>query len=96
VTSADIVEKKLILEQTNSEAEKIVNSNHNNYGDTNIHTNIKWYSTFMDVAINKGMTWISTEASRVDSLIIRGMLTLEKLDEFTVRRNVLTAFNSDK
>jgi protein disulfide-isomerase A6 len=51
-----------------------------------------WYSKFMNVIIKKGDDWIAKEHERVKGLLDGGNLSGEKVDEFTVRTNVLNAF----
>jgi len=54
--------------------------------------NLAWYAKFMSVIIKKGDGWVATEQARVQGLIDGGNLSAEKVDEFTVRTNVLSAF----
>jgi len=55
----------------------------------------KWYSKFMTVIIKKGASWLATETERVSNLLKSGSLSADKVDEFTVRKNVLKAFASE-
>jgi len=52
----------------------------------------QWYSKFMSVIIKKGDSWVETERARVKGLIDGGNLAADKVDEFIVRTNVLSAF----
>jgi len=54
--------------------------------------NTSWYSKFMRVIIKKGDDWVAKEKTRLDGLLEGSALTGEKIDEFTVRKNVLQAF----
>jgi len=54
--------------------------------------NATWYGKFMRVIIKKGVDWIAKEKSRVEGLIDGGAMSGEKIDEFTIRQNVLKAF----
>jgi len=54
--------------------------------------NHAWYAKFMTVIIKKGEDWVATEQARVKGLLDGGNLSADKIDEFTVRTNVLTAF----
>jgi len=51
-----------------------------------------WYGKFMRVVLKKGIDWIEKEKSRVEGLLEGGAISGEKHDEFTVRQNVLKAF----
>lgn len=53
----------------------------------------KWYAKFMSVIVKKGAGWVATETERVANLLKSGSLSSDKVDEFTVRRNVLKAFS---
>jgi len=52
-----------------------------------------WYGKFMRVVLKKGIDWIEKEKSRVEGLLEGGAISGEKHDEFTVRQNVLKAFD---
>lgn len=54
--------------------------------------NHAWYAKFMSVIIKKGEDWVATEQARVKGLLDGGNLSADKIDEFTVRTNVLSAF----
>eukprot|EP01123_Difflugia_compressa_P005751 TRINITY_DN17875_c1_g1_i1.p1 TRINITY_DN17875_c1_g1~~TRINITY_DN17875_c1_g1_i1.p1 ORF type:complete len:349 (+),score=80.65 TRINITY_DN17875_c1_g1_i1:1056-2102(+) len=51
-----------------------------------------WYAKFMKVIIKKGDDWIAKEQERVDGLLNGGAVSVEKVDEFTIRLNILKAF----
>jgi len=51
-----------------------------------------WYPKFMSVIIKKGDDWVAKEHERVKGMLDGGNLSGEKVDEFTVRTNVLNAF----
>jgi len=51
-----------------------------------------WYTKFMTVIQKKGDDWIEKEHERVKGMLDGGNLSSEKIDEFTVRTNVLNAF----
>jgi protein disulfide-isomerase A6 len=53
-----------------------------------------WYGKFMKVILKKGVEWIEKEKARVEALLEGGSMSGEKLDEFTVRKNVLGAFEN--
>jgi len=54
-----------------------------------------WYAKFMKVIIKKGIDWVKAEKTRVENLLEGGSMSGEKLDEFTVRKNVLSAFHEE-
>jgi len=54
--------------------------------------NADWYGKFMRVIIKKGDDWIAKEKARLDGLLEGGAVSGEKIDEFTIRKNVLQAF----
>jgi len=54
--------------------------------------NASWYGKFMRVIIKKGEDWLEKEKIRVEGLLEGGAMSGEKLDEFTIRQNVLKAF----
>jgi len=54
--------------------------------------NAEWYPKFMNVIIKKGDDWVSKEQERLKGMIDGGNLSGEKVDEFTIRINVLSAF----
>jgi len=60
--------------------------------DKTASANYQWYSKFMSVIIKKGDAWVETEKARVKGLIDGGNLAADKVDEFIVRTNVLSAF----
>jgi len=53
-----------------------------------------WYPKFMNVIIKKGDDWIAKEQERVKGILDGGNLSVEKVDEFSVRTNILSAFQS--
>jgi protein disulfide-isomerase A6 len=53
-----------------------------------------WYAKFMNVIIKKGDDWIAKEQERVKGMLDGGNLSVEKVDEFSVRTNILSAFQS--
>jgi protein disulfide-isomerase-like protein len=56
------------------------------------HKHGEWYSKFMSVIIKKGDDWVAKEQERVKGMLDGGNLSGEKVDEFTIRTNVLNAF----
>jgi len=52
----------------------------------------EWYTKFMGVIIKKGDDWIAKEHERVKGMLDGGNLSGDKVDEFTIRTNVLNAF----
>jgi len=71
-----------------SQAETLAKSNKNS----------EWYPKFMNVIIKKGDDWIAKEHDRLKGMLDGGDLSGDKIDEFTIRTNVLNAFqvNTDK
>jgi len=59
------------------------------------HKNLEWYEKFMSVIAKRGVEWLQTEKTRVKGLLEGGSLSSDKVDEFTIRQNVLAAFSSD-
>jgi len=59
-----------------------------NLGDQNA----VWYGKFMRVILKKGDDWVEKEKTRIEGLLEGGAVSDEKIDEFTVRKNVLQAF----
>jgi len=55
--------------------------------------NAVWYSKFMKVISKKGDDWVSTEATRLSGLLDGDNISADKVDEFTIRKNVLAAFS---
>jgi len=55
--------------------------------------NYEWYGKFMRVSLKRGDEFLSKEKERVSTLLSSGGVESSKLDEFTVRLNVLNAFN---
>jgi protein disulfide-isomerase-like protein len=53
-----------------------------------------WYSKFMNVIVKKGEDWVAKEQERVKGMLDGGALSVEKVDEFTIRTNILSAFQS--
>jgi len=53
-----------------------------------------WYAKFMAVIVKKGDDWVSKEQERVKGILDSGSLSVEKVDEFTIRTNILSAFKS--
>jgi len=60
------------------------------------HPHSAWYAKFMKVIIKKGVDWLHKEKARVEGLLEGGSMSGEKLDEFTVRKNVLNAFHNNE
>jgi protein disulfide-isomerase-like protein len=60
--------------------------------------NAEWYPKFMNVIIKKGEDWVAKEQERLKGMLDGDALSGEKIDEFTIRTNVLNAFqiNRDK
>uniref|UniRef100_A0A6B2L8M8 protein disulfide-isomerase n=1 Tax=Arcella intermedia TaxID=1963864 RepID=A0A6B2L8M8_9EUKA len=54
--------------------------------------NASWYAKFMKVILKKGDDWVGLEKTRVDGLLDGGSISGDKVDEFTVRKNILEAF----
>jgi protein disulfide-isomerase-like protein len=54
--------------------------------------NAEWYPKFMNVIIKKGEDWVAKEQERLKGMLDGGDLSGEKVDEFTIRTNVLNAF----
>jgi len=52
----------------------------------------EWYGKFMNVISKKGEEWVGTETKRVAGLLDGDSLSAAKVDEFTIRKNVLSAF----
>jgi len=50
----------------------------------------------MKVIIKKGVDWLHKEKARVEGLLEGGSMSGEKLNEFTVRKNVLNAFHNNE
>jgi len=78
--AASAVERAAILASTETAAS----------ASSNPHAN--WYAKFMSVILKKGDDWIAKEQERVKGILDGGNLSGEKIDEFTVRTNVLNAF----
>jgi len=55
-----------------------------------------WYPKFMKVILKKGVDWIAKEKARLEGLLEGGAISGEKADEFTIRKNVLAAFEEEK
>jgi len=53
-----------------------------------------WYSKFMGVIVKKGDDWVAKEQERVKGMLDGGNLSVEKVDEFSIRTNILSAFQS--
>jgi len=53
-----------------------------------------WYAKFMNVIVKKGDDWVAKEQERVKGMLDGGALSVEKVDEFTIRTNILSAFQS--
>jgi len=67
-----------------SQAESLAASSSNSHAE--------WYPKFMGVIIKKGDDWVAKEQERVKGILDGGNLSGEKIDEFTIRTNVLSAF----
>jgi len=52
----------------------------------------EWYPKFMNVILKKGDDWVAKEQDRVKGILDGGNLSGDKVDEFTIRTNVLSAF----
>jgi len=52
----------------------------------------------MNVILKKGDDWVAKEHDRLNGMLDGGDLSGDKVDEFTIRTNVLNAFqvNTDK
>jgi len=55
----------------------------------------KWYGKFMKVISSRGEDWVSSETARVTGLLEGDNLSADKVDEFTIRKNVLSAFEKE-
>jgi len=53
-----------------------------------------WYSKFMGVIVKKGDDCVAKEQERVKGMLDGGNLSVEKVDEFSIRTNILSAFQS--
>jgi protein disulfide-isomerase A6 len=53
----------------------------------------KYYTKFMSVISSKGKSFVETEPARLEKMLT-GNVTPAKADEFTVRKNILTAFTA--
>jgi len=80
----EFISNKATRDSITSKAEKEAA----NLGDANA----VWYSKFMSVIVKKGDDWIAKEKVRLDGLLDGGAISGDKVDEFTVRKNVLQAF----
>jgi len=87
VSALDELAKKFL--SSPSEWESIAAQAEKEAGDK-LHA--AWYGKFMKVIIKKGVEWIQKEKARVEGLLEGGSMSGEKLDEFTIRKNVLNAF----
>jgi protein disulfide-isomerase A6 len=67
-----------------SQAEALASQSSNKHAD--------WYAKFMTVIIKKGDDWVAKEQERVKGMLDGGNLSGDKVDEFTIRTNVLNAF----
>jgi len=67
-----------------TQAEKIAEESDNPH--------VSWYGKFMRHVIKKGEDWLSKEKARLTGLLEGGSISGEKVDEFTIRHNVLSAF----
>ncbi|KAG2225007.1 hypothetical protein INT45_003207 [Circinella minor] len=55
--------------------------------------NAKIYAVFMKKILENGDGFVKTETARVDRIIKSNTVTLNKVDDFTIRRNILGAFD---
>ncbi|KAI9275606.1 thioredoxin-like protein [Phascolomyces articulosus] len=55
--------------------------------------NAKFYAVFMKKILENGDAFVKTESARVDRIIKSNTVTLNKVDDFTIRRNILGAFD---
>jgi len=53
----------------------------------------QWYVKFMKTALKRGVDFLAKEAERVKGLLEGGQVDSSKLDEFSLRSNVLDAFS---
>jgi len=53
----------------------------------------KYYLKFFEIVSTKGKEFLTTEVARLDRML-EGSLTLSKMDEFSIRKNILGAFSS--
>ncbi|KAI8093828.1 thioredoxin-like protein [Halteromyces radiatus] len=81
-TAADV--KKEIHTKANEVASTLEN---NRYA--------KYYGKLMEKIIDGGDAFIQKEKTRLDKIIKSNTVTPAKLDDFTIRKNILTAFDRD-
>jgi len=68
------------------QAEQVINRNSD--------TNLQWYVKFMNAIDKKGNVWIANERARVEGYLSEGKVDAKKIDELSVRLNILEAFKS--
>jgi protein disulfide-isomerase A6 len=64
--------------------------------ESEAHPHGSWYPKFMRVIIKKGIDWIEKEKARLAGLLDGGSINGEKLDEFTIRQNILQSFQKNE
>jgi len=89
IESLEALVKEFLLEHADKDSlaaqvEKLAESS----GDPHA----SWYGKFMRVIIKKGIDWVEKEKARLEGLLDGGAVSADKIDEFTVRKNVLHAF----
>jgi len=89
VSALDELAKKFISSPNEREA---IATQAENEAESSGDPHASWYGKFMKVIVKKGDDWVAKEKARLDGLLEGGALTGEKIDEFTVRKNVLQAF----
>jgi protein disulfide-isomerase A6 len=52
----------------------------------------KYYAKVMEAIVEKGEGFVAAEKTRIDSMLAGTSLSESKIEEFTVRRNILNAF----
>jgi len=52
----------------------------------------EWYGKFMKIIVKRGDEWVDTEKTRLSGLLDGDNLSADKVDEFTIRKNILSAF----
>ena len=57
------------------------------------YSNAKFYGIVMKKVLEKGDAFIKTETARLDKIIKSNTVTSSKVDDFTVRKNILAAFD---
>ncbi|KAI9499542.1 thioredoxin-like protein [Zychaea mexicana] len=55
--------------------------------------NAKFYHVFMKKILESGDSFVKTESARVDRIIKSNTVAMNKVDDFTIRRNILAAFD---